>query len=85
MPAWRRNGWRDREVLYLAQLEKERKRSDELLHVILPGDIVKELKETCQVQPRRYENVAVLFADIVASPPSATRASRNRSCPTCSA
>jgi CheY-like chemotaxis protein len=61
--------FRDREVLYLEQIEKERQRSDELLHVILPGEIVKELKETSTVRPRRYENVAVLFCDIVGFTP----------------
>lgn len=56
---------RDREVLHLAEIEKERRRADELLHVILPGAIVKELKETNAVRPRRFDAVAVLFCDIV--------------------
>jgi class 3 adenylate cyclase/CheY-like chemotaxis protein len=56
---------RDREVLYLEEIQKERRRADELLHVILPGEIVKELKETDAVRPRRFDNVAVLFCDIV--------------------
>jgi class 3 adenylate cyclase len=60
---------RDREVLYLQQIEKERQRSDELLHVILPEGIVQELKLTNRVQPRRHENVAVLFADLVGFTP----------------
>ncbi len=60
---------RDREVLYLEQIEQERRRSDELLHVILPTEIVKELKETSRVRPRRYESVAVLFCDIVGFTP----------------
>lgn len=55
----------DREVAYLQQIEEEKKRSDELLHVILPHEIVEELKATNEVKPRRYENVAVLFCDIV--------------------
>jgi class 3 adenylate cyclase len=65
---------RDREVLYLAQIEKEKKRSDELLHVILPHDIVEELKANGSVMPRRHEDVAVLFCDIVGfTPYSASR------------
>jgi class 3 adenylate cyclase len=60
---------RDRERLHLAQIEVERRRSDELLHVILPGEIVSELKETNQVRPRRHENVAVLFCDVVGFTP----------------
>ena len=65
---------RDREVLYLSQIEAEKKRSDELLHVILPHDIVQELKANGFVAPRRHEDVAVLFCDIVGfTPYSATR------------
>ena len=56
---------RDQEVVYLQQIDAERKRADELLHVILPGEVVAELKATNGVAPRRYENVAVLFSDIV--------------------
>ncbi|QGJ70984.1 Response regulator receiver modulated serine phosphatase [Planctomycetales bacterium 10988] len=56
---------RDREQLYLQQIEWERKRSNELLKVILPDEIVEELKARDAVQPRRLEQVAVLFADIV--------------------
>jgi class 3 adenylate cyclase len=57
--------FRDREAQYLKEIEKERARADELLHVILPGPIVAELKETDRVRPRVCENVAVLFADLV--------------------
>jgi adenylate cyclase len=56
---------RDREAEHLRQIEAERKRSDELLLVILPEQIVDELKRTDEVRPRRYEDVAVLFADVV--------------------
>jgi CheY-like chemotaxis protein len=57
--------WRDQEEIYRRQIEEERRRADELLHVILPEEIVTELKQTQQVVPRRYENVAVMFCDIV--------------------
>jgi class 3 adenylate cyclase len=60
---------RDREQLYLAEIQRERERADGLLHVILPGEIVKELKETNTVRPRRYEGVAVMFCDIVGFTP----------------
>ncbi len=56
---------RDRERSYLEQIERERQRADELLHVILPGDVVTELKATNSVRPRRHERVAVLFCDLV--------------------
>ena len=56
---------RDQEILYLNEIDAERRRADELLHVILPGEVVAELKATNGVAPRRYEDVAVLFCDIV--------------------
>lgn len=56
---------RDQEQAYLSQIEAEKQRVDELLHVILPDVIVAELKATNAVKPRRYDNVAVLFCDIV--------------------
>ena len=55
----------DREKHYLQKIEAEKKRVDELLHVILPSQIVAELKATNKVAPRHYENVAMLFTDIV--------------------
>lgn len=57
---------RDREILHLRQIQEEKKRSDDLLHIILPHEIAEELKRTSAVQPRRFENVGVLFCDIVA-------------------
>ena len=57
--------WRDQEEIYRRQIEEEKRRADELLHVILPEEIVTELKQTQQVVPRRYDNVAVMFCDIV--------------------
>jgi adenylate cyclase len=66
---------RDREVLHLRQIEEQKKRADDLLHVILPHDVVEELKATNAVKPRRFEDVAVLFSDIVGFTPwSAARA-----------
>jgi DNA-binding response OmpR family regulator len=41
---------RDREVLYLKQIEEEKKRSDELLHVILPDEIVAELNSSAAMR-----------------------------------
>jgi class 3 adenylate cyclase/ActR/RegA family two-component response regulator len=65
---------RDREVVHLRQIEEGKKKSDELLHVILPHDIVEELKANNYVMPRRHDDVAVLFCDIVGfTPYSASR------------
>ncbi len=57
--------FRDQEALYLDQVEAEKKRADDLLHAILPAGAVNELKATDRVQPRRYDDVTVLFCDIV--------------------
>jgi adenylate cyclase len=56
---------RDLERRFLNELEGERRRAEKLLHAILPMGAVRELKSTNTVVPRRYEDVAVLFADIV--------------------
>lgn len=56
---------RDREAAHLLRIQDEKRRSDELLHVILPHDVAEELKCTQSVRPRRVENVGVLFCDIV--------------------
>lgn len=56
---------RDQETTFLEHVQTERKRADNLLNVILPAGAVKELKTTGAVQPRRYDDVAVMFCDIV--------------------
>jgi adenylate cyclase len=56
---------RDQEAVYMQQIESERRRADELLYAMLPPGAVRELKATSQVRPRRYDDVAVLFCDIV--------------------
>jgi adenylate cyclase len=50
---------------YLDQLQEERKKVDELLHVIFPWPIAEELEKTSAVTPKLYENAAILFCDIV--------------------
>jgi class 3 adenylate cyclase len=55
---------RDREISHLRQIQEEKQRSEELLHIILPRDVADELKSTNRVHPRRFENVGVLFCDI---------------------
>lgn len=44
-------------------IEKERKRSDELLLNILPEDVMNELKETGKTTARNYDLVTVMFVD----------------------
>jgi adenylate cyclase len=55
----------DRELAHLELIERERRRAEELLHAILPAPAVAELKMTGGVQPRHFEDVAVLFVDLV--------------------
>jgi len=55
----------DQEASYLKQIETEKKRADDLLHATLPAAAVHELKSTNSVRPRRFEDVAVLFCDVV--------------------
>jgi adenylate cyclase len=55
----------DLEVSLLAQVQQERSRADALLEAIFPLAVMNELKTTGAVAPRRHEDVAVLFCDIV--------------------
>jgi adenylate cyclase len=56
---------RDQHASYLGLIEREKKRSDDLLRAVLPPGAIRELKATNVLEPRRYEGVAVLFCDIV--------------------
>ena len=47
------------------QLAEEKRKVDRLLDNILPPAAVEEIKNTGGVIPRRFENVAVLFTDLV--------------------
>lgn len=50
---------------YREQLKIERNRYENLLHAVFPESIVKELAETNKITSRIYQDVAVLFTDIV--------------------
>jgi class 3 adenylate cyclase len=54
-----------REKTYLHELSLQKNRVEELLSAILPKEIIDELNTTGEVQPKRYNNVCVLFCDIV--------------------
>jgi class 3 adenylate cyclase len=56
---------RDQEAGYLKQIETEKQRVDELLGATLPAAAVQELKATNTVRPRRFNDVVVLFCDVV--------------------
>lgn len=55
----------DQRADYLAQIEAEKARIHNLLSATLPSAAIEELKATNKVNPRRFENVVVLFADVV--------------------
>ena len=66
-----RKRWRERERIYLAQLEVEKAKSDRLLRNILPAPIVLRLNDGETVIADRFSDVSILFADIVGFTPAA--------------
>jgi DNA-binding response OmpR family regulator len=55
----------DQQAAHLAEIERQRARGDQLLHAILPAPAVQELQTAERVAPRRFEDVAVVFGDLV--------------------
>lgn len=49
----------------LEEVELEREKADKLLLNILPESIANELKESGFSEPKQYDNVSILFADLV--------------------
>lgn len=56
---------RDQELVFREQVAFEKKRADDLLNALFPHFVVQELITTDEYRPRRHQNVAVLFSDIV--------------------
>lgn len=56
---------RDQEQIYLKQLELERQKSERLLLNILPKSISEQLKQGAGIIAHDFDEVTVLFADIV--------------------
>ena len=56
---------RDQEREYLAEIDRQRKHAESLLHAILPAAAVEELIASGSVLPRRHEQVVVMFADVI--------------------
>jgi adenylate cyclase len=65
--------WRDREHQYLQRIEAEKRRADSLLHAVLPGQIVARLQGGEEIIADRFEEVTILFADIVGFSPIAAK------------
>jgi class 3 adenylate cyclase len=63
-PRWKKR-LREREQIYLRQIEDERARSDRLLLNILPHPIATRLKNGEQWIVNSFEEVTVLFPDLV--------------------
>jgi len=57
------------ENIFRQRIEFERQRYEKLLHSIFPPSVVQELTKTGTVQTRNYQNVAILFADVVSFTP----------------
>lgn len=57
--------WREREKLYLSQMEAEKKKYESLLHSILPQKIVTRLNGGETTIADRHDDVTVLFSDLV--------------------
>jgi adenylate cyclase len=57
---------RDAERAHLAEIEAQRRRLNACLHAMLPAFAAAELSATGRIAPRRFEGVAVMFADIAA-------------------
>ncbi len=57
--------YKAQEAAYVERLQAEKKRADDLLATLLPAQIVRLLKGENQLPPMRYDEVAVLFADVV--------------------
>ena len=57
--------YKAQETNYLQNIKQERQRADELLTTVLPKPIVRTLKLNGKLPPQRYEDVTVLFCDVV--------------------
>ena len=66
-----RKRWHDREQEYLARLRTEKERSDTLLRNILPNPVVLRLNAGETFIADRFDEVSILFADIVDFTPAA--------------
>ena len=56
---------RDTEEKYFRRIEADKKRSQEVLQTVLPGDIAAELQGTGRVMSRRYDDVVIMICDLV--------------------
>jgi adenylate cyclase len=57
--------YKAQEAAHLARIESEKRRADEVLATVLPRSIARALKLNRRLAPQRYEDVAVLYSDLV--------------------
>ena len=57
--------YRAQEAAYHQSIENEKRRADEILSTVLPKPIVRALKRDSKLAPRLYDDVTVLFCDVV--------------------
>jgi class 3 adenylate cyclase len=70
-----RKRWHDQEQEYLAIIKAEREKSEHLLLQMLPAPVAARLKQGETIVADGFEDVTVLFADIVNSTPLTTQMS----------
>ena len=56
---------RDQEAIYLNRIEKDKRKSGDLVRAFLPKSAASEIKSLGRVKPRRYEDVGILICDLV--------------------
>lgn len=57
--------WRERERRYLASIEFEKRRADALLDAMLPAEVIRRLSRGETAIADRFDDVTIVFADIV--------------------
>jgi class 3 adenylate cyclase len=57
--------YRAQEAAYHQSIEKEKRRADAILSTVLPKSIARALKRDGTLSPRLYDDVTVLFCDVV--------------------
>jgi len=70
-----RKRWHDQEQEYLAIIKAEREKSDHLLLQMLPAPVAERLKQGETIIADSFEDITLLFADIVDFTPLTTRMS----------
>jgi class 3 adenylate cyclase len=57
--------YKAQQAAYMERLESEKRRADQLLGMLLPQQVARVLKSNAKLPPVRYDDVAVLFCDVV--------------------